>query len=230
MRGVVLGVFAAAVFVVILDQVFKQRSVEVIFLREDALEAEVAQFVDEGAAKGVALGWVGDEFADPVEQGDLGAAIGFHRENFIVADSDVAQGIVKQFGEFRRGLAVPQVGDEVLGFQAGGVRPHLHLQHFQIVGAQAGDGLFPLVCLREVGSDFLGLISEFVIEKFIEKDLGDDLEFVAVVAQAIGGADGFYAVDQLTRALFKFLRYQRGAPVLLRLPSALSPSPSRGGR
>jgi hypothetical protein len=54
-RGVVLGVFAAAVLVVVLDQVFKQRGVEVVFLVEDALKAEVAQLVDDGAAKGVAL-------------------------------------------------------------------------------------------------------------------------------------------------------------------------------
>jgi hypothetical protein len=101
-RGVVLGVFAAAVLVVVLDQVFKQRGVEVVLLVEDALKAEVAQLVDDGAAKGVALGGVGDEFADPVKQGDLGAAIGFDGEDVVVADGDVAQGIVEQLGEFRR--------------------------------------------------------------------------------------------------------------------------------
>ncbi len=90
MRGVVLGVFAAAVLVVILDQVFKQRGVEVVFLREDALEAEVAQLVDDGSTESVALGCICDELADSVEQGDLGAAIGLDSEDVVVGNGDIA--------------------------------------------------------------------------------------------------------------------------------------------
>ena len=39
---VILGVFAAAVLVVVLDQVFEEGGVEVEFLDKDPLEAEVA--------------------------------------------------------------------------------------------------------------------------------------------------------------------------------------------
>ena len=149
MRRVVFGVFAAAVLVVVLDQVFEDRGVEVELLGEDVLEAEFHQLVDDGAAEVVALGIVGDVFADPVEQGDLGAAVGLDREDVVVADGDVAQGVVEQLGEIRRVLAAEQVGDEMLRLQAGGVRPHLQLQHFQIVFAQGGDGLFPALGLGE---------------------------------------------------------------------------------
>ena len=213
MRGVVLGVFAAAVFVIVLDEIFKQSGVEVVFLREDALEAEFHQLVDDGAAEGIALGGIGDEFTHTVEQGDLRATVGLDGEDVVVADGDVAQGVVEQLGEFRRVLAVPQVGDEVLRFQARGVCAHLHLQHFQVVSAQVGDGLFPAFSLGQVWPDFLGFKRELVIEKLVEKDLGDDLEFVAVVAKAIGSADTLEAVDELAGAFFKILRDQVRAPV-----------------
>lgn len=92
MRGVVLSVFAAAVLVVVLDQVLEQRGIEVVLLVEDALEAEITKLVDDGAAKGVALGGVGDELADPIKQGDLGATVGFDSEDVVDGDGDVAQG------------------------------------------------------------------------------------------------------------------------------------------
>ena len=55
MGGKILGVFAAGVAVVVFDQVFKDGGVEVEFLREDPLEAELHQFVDNGAAEGITL-------------------------------------------------------------------------------------------------------------------------------------------------------------------------------
>ena len=74
-----------------------------------------------------------------------------------------------------------------------------------------------LVGLGEVGPDFFGLEGEFVVEELVEKDLGDDLEFVAVVAQAIGGADALEAVDQLTGSVVQ-------NPVLPRVCSVLLPA------
>ena len=89
MWGVVLGVFAAAVFVVVLNEVFKQRGIEVVLLAKYALKAEITQLVDDGTTKGVALGRVGDEFADPIKQGDLGAAIGLDCEDVVVGDETI---------------------------------------------------------------------------------------------------------------------------------------------
>jgi hypothetical protein len=43
--------------------------------------------------------------------------------------------------------------------------------------------------------DLLGLEGELVVQKLVEKNLGNDLELVAVVAEAVGGADIFEAVD-----------------------------------
>ena len=212
MRGVVLGIFAAAVFVVVLDEVFKQRGVKVVLLAKDALKAEVAQLVDDGAAKRVALGGVGDEFADPVKQRDFGAAIGFDGKNVVVGDGNVAQRVVKQFGKFGGVLAAKQMGNEMLGLQAGGVWPHLHLQHFSVIGVHGRDGSFPAFGVGKLWPNFLGLEGELVVQEFVEEDLGDDLEFVAIVAQAIRGANGLEAVDQLAGALFKLLGYQACAP------------------
>ena len=53
-RGVILGVFAAAVFVVVLDEVFEEGGVEVELFGEDALEAEGDEFVDDGLGERIA--------------------------------------------------------------------------------------------------------------------------------------------------------------------------------
>ena len=213
MGRVVLGVFAATVFVVVLDEIFKQRGVKVVLLAKDALKAEVAQLVDDGPAKSVSLGGVGDEFADPVKQGDLGATIGFDGKDVVVGDGNVAQRVVKQFGKLGRVLAAKEVGNEVLGLQAGSVWPHLHLQHFSVIGVHGRHGGFPAFGFGKVRPNFLGLECELVVEEFVEKNLGDDLEFVAIIAQAIRGANGLEAVDEFAGALFKLLGYQGCAPM-----------------
>ena len=58
MWRVVLGVFAAGVAVIVLDQVFKDGGVEVEFLRENTLEAKLHQLVNNGAAESIAFGSV----------------------------------------------------------------------------------------------------------------------------------------------------------------------------
>ncbi len=118
MGRIVLGVLAAAVLVVVLDQVFEEGGVEIVLLGEDALEAELHQLVDEGPAEVVALGLVGDVFADAVKEHDLGPALGLDREDLVVGDGDVAQGVVEEFGEFRGVLAAEEVGDKMLRLQA----------------------------------------------------------------------------------------------------------------
>ena len=46
------------------------------------------------------------------------------------------------------------------------------------------------------------------------KSLGDDFEFVAIIAQAVISTNAFQAVDQGFGFLLKFLLYQFLAPVL----------------
>lgn len=104
MGGEVLGVFTAGVAVVVFDQVFKDGGVEVEFLRKNTLKAELHQFVDDGAAEGIAFWVVSNVLADAVEQYYFCAAIGFYREYIVIGDGDIDKGIVKQFGKVRRVL------------------------------------------------------------------------------------------------------------------------------
>jgi hypothetical protein len=39
-------------------------------------------------------------------------------------------------------------------------------------------------------------MSEFVVEELVEEDLGDDLELVAIVAEAVVGTDAFEVVAE----------------------------------
>lgn len=39
-------------------------------------------------------------------------------------------------------------------------------------------------------------MGEFVVEEFVEEDLGDDLELVAIIAQAVLRTDAFEVVDE----------------------------------
>ena len=59
----------------------------------------------------------------------------------------------------------------------------------------ASFSLFPVFCLGQVRVDVFCFKGEFVVEKLVEKHLGDDFEFVSVVAQAIRGTDALEAVD-----------------------------------
>ena len=55
------------------------------------------------------------------------------------------------------------------------------------------------------GLDALHLVGEFVIEELVEEDLGDDLELVPIVPQAVACANGFEVVDEGGGLCFKFL-------------------------
>ena len=83
------------------------------------------------------------------------------------------------------------MGDEMLWFQAGSIWAHLQLEHFKLVSPHAGYDLFPVLCLGKFWLDFLGLKGEFVIQELIKEDLGNDFEFIAIVAKAVGSANGF---------------------------------------
>lgn len=76
---VLLGVFAAAVLVGVLDEVFEEVGDEVEFFREGVLEGEVDDLVDDGAGEFVAQG--GDVFGDGIEEHDFFAILGFHGED-----------------------------------------------------------------------------------------------------------------------------------------------------
>src|SRR5574343_591035 len=112
------------------------------------------------------------------------------------------------------------MGDEMLGFQAGSIWAHLQLEHFKLIGPHVGNDLFPVLGLGQLWLDLFGFKGEFVIQKLIEKDLGNDFEFIAIVAKPVGGANGLEVINKLSGALFKLLRYHARTPA--RLPEANS--------
>lgn len=128
MWGVVFGVCAAGVGVVVLDEVFKEAGVEVELLGEDAFEAELAKLVDDGTAEGVALAFIGDVLAEAVEEDHLGAAVGLNREDIVIGAGDVNEGVIEELGEVGFVLAVEETGDEMLDLESSGVWGHLHDQ------------------------------------------------------------------------------------------------------
>ena len=103
---VVLGILATTVFVVVLDQVFKEGRIEVVFLSKNALKAKLCQRIDDCAAEAVPLRVVSYVLAYPIKQSDLCATIRFYSKDVIVADGDGEQGIVEKLGKLRRILAI----------------------------------------------------------------------------------------------------------------------------
>ena len=140
-RGVILGVFAAAVFVVVLDEVFKKGGEEVELFRENLLEAEVDELVDEGAGELVAL--VGDVFGDGIEERLLLAIVGHDGEDLGVQRGDGEQGGIEGFGEVVLVLAGVERGEEVLGPELGGAVAELHEEHLVVGFFQFPQGVFP---------------------------------------------------------------------------------------
>lgn len=84
----------------------------------------------------------------------------------------------------------------MLGAEVGGAIAKLHEEHFVIGLRELADGFLPGIGLGELGLDAFDLVGEFVVEEFVEEDLGDDFVFVAVIAEAVVGADGFEVIDE----------------------------------
>ena len=133
MGRVVFGIFAAAVFVVVFDEVLEDGRKEVEFLVKDALKTKLHQLIDQGTAKIVALAAVADVVAEFVEKRDFGACSRFDRKNLVVVDGNVAEGVVKEFGKFFLVLAHKEGRQKVFSFEFGTVGVQLHEQHFVVV-------------------------------------------------------------------------------------------------
>ena len=95
MRRVILGVFAAAVLVVILDQVFEDGREEIELLAENPFKTKLNQLVDQRPAEIIPFGTVGDVVAQLIEQCTFAPASGLDRENLVIDDGNVSQGVVE---------------------------------------------------------------------------------------------------------------------------------------
>ena len=84
----------------------------------------------------------------------------------------------------------------MLRHQAGGAIAELHQQHLVIPFLIFSQRIFPRFRLSERRIDALDFIRELVVKKFIKENLGDNLIFVAVVAEAKIGTDTFQVIDQ----------------------------------
>jgi hypothetical protein len=191
---VILGVFAAAVLVVVLDEVFEEGGEEVELFGEDALEGEVDDLVDDGTGELVALG--GDVFGEGIEERDFFAVLGFHGEDIGIERGDGEEGGVQGFREVRLVLPAVEGGEEMLRPEVGGAIAELHEEHFVIAVLHLAQLVLPGSGLGELRVDAFHLMGEFVVEELVEEDLGDDLVFVAVIAEAVVGADGLEVVDE----------------------------------
>lgn len=141
MGRVILGVFPAAVLVVVLDEVFEEGGEEVEFFREQALEAEADELVDEGAGEVVALG--GDVFGDGLEERLLLAIVGHDGEDILIKRGDGKQGGIEGFGEVFLVLLAVEGGEEVLGLEMRGALAELDEEHFVIGFFVFPQGVFP---------------------------------------------------------------------------------------
>jgi hypothetical protein len=117
MGRVILRIFATTVLVVVRDKVFKDCRVEIEFLGEDVLKAELDDLVDEGAAEIVTLGGVGNILTDAVKHWCFRASVRLNREDVVVLNGDITQRIIKQLGEVCIVLVLEQMRDEVIGLQ-----------------------------------------------------------------------------------------------------------------
>ena len=206
MRRVILGILAAAVLVVILDQVFKDGGEEIELLLEDALETEIHQRVDQGAAEVIALGTVGDVVAQLVEQDDLRAGIGLDREDVIVEDGNVAQGVIEELGELFAGFggcADRKDNVRVSAWHCRGSCCNSSISY--CLSEYPRNFLLPVLRLRQFRVDLLHFIAKLVVHELVQKRLGNDLEFIPIIAQSIIGADAFEVVDQLFGLCCKIL-------------------------
>ena len=191
---VVFRILAAAVLVVVLDEILEEGGEEIEFFLEDALEGKRHDLVDDGAGEFIALG--GDKLGDGIEEHDLFTVLGFHGKEIGIQGGDGNECGIECFGKVGFVLARIQGSEEMLGAELCGALAELHEQHLVLGGGHLGECLFPGIRLAECGADALDVVGEFVVEEFVEEDLGDDFVFIAVIAETVVGADAFEVVDE----------------------------------
>ena len=197
---VIFGILAATCGVVILEQVFKDVREKIVMFGEGVFEAEVHQFIDKGAGEVCTLGVVGHEDGELFEDGDFRLLRGLGVEYVQVVFCDGDHGFVKNHIEVALGLLIPKVCNQVVGLEHRnfGRQEQAHL--FAVGLGEFRIFLFPLFGLLESLQarviDFLEFVAELVGHKLVQKHLGDNLVFVAVIAHAIRLASGLKRVNK----------------------------------
>ncbi len=82
------------------------------------------------------------------------------------------------------------------GVELGGAAAEAGEEELVGVGGVGAEGVLPGGGGGEGGVEALGLVGKLVVEELVEEDLGDDLELVAIVAEAVVGADGLEVVNE----------------------------------
>ena len=204
--GVIFGVLAAACGVVILEQVFKDVREKVVMFGEGVFEAEVHEFIDKGAGEVCTLGVVGHKDGELFEDGNFRFLRGLGVEYVQVVLRDGDHGLVKDDVEVALGLLVPEVCNQVVGLEHRdfGRQEEAHL--FAVGLGEFRIFLFPLVGffegLQTRVAHFLEFVAELVGHKLVQKHLGDNLVFVAVIAHAVRLASGLKGVDKFYSFFF----------------------------
>lgn len=198
--GVIFGVLATACGVVVLEQVFKDVREKVVMFGEGVFEAEVHEFIDKGAGEVCTLGVVGHKDGELFEDGDFRLLRGLGVEYVQVVLRDGDHGLVKDDVEIALGLLVPEVCNQVVGLEH---RDFGRQEEAHLFGGRLGEFrvfLFPLFGLLENLQArviyFLEFVAELVGHKLIQKHLGNNLVFVAVITHAIRLASGLERIDQ----------------------------------
>lgn len=198
--SVIFGVLAATCGVVVLEQVFKDVREKVVVFGEGVFEAEVHQLIDKGAGKVCTLGVVGHEDGELFEDGNFRLLRGLGVEYVQVVLCDGDHGLVKDDVEIALGLLVPEVCNQVVGLEH---RDFGRQEEAYLFAVSLGEfcvfffppiGFFEGLQARVI--DFLEFVAELVGHKLVQKHLGNNLVFVAVIAHAIRLASGLERVDQ----------------------------------
>ena len=204
MGRIVFGVFAE-ILVVVLNQILKDLSKEIVLLLKHIGKAELHQLVDDGPAEQRLLGAFNHILRNGVEQTDFFLTAGLHGEDVQIAVCNIHQRIVKQLME-RIGTAVclahgfvvlmiEQIGDVMRLFQFGRAAAQHHSKHFILIVRHCGQRFLNVFRIGKRRICFLRFIKEFVAEVFIQKNLRDDLILTGRATQAKVGTDGLEIVD-----------------------------------
>ena len=198
--GVIFGVLAAACGVVVLEQVFKDVREKVVVFGESVFEAEVHQLIDKGASEVCTLGVVGHEDGEFFEDWNFRFLRGLGVKYVQVVLRDGDHGLIKDDVEIALGLLVPEVCNQVVGLEHRdfGRQEETHL--FAVGLGEFCVFFFPPIGffegLQARVIDFLEFVAELVGHKLVQKHLGNNLVFVAVIAHAVCLASGLERVDK----------------------------------
>ena len=189
MRRIILRIFSTSSGIIVLNQILKDAGEEIVILCKRFFKGEIHEFIHQSTGEGRTLCRIGHKRCQCLEQWNLRIGCGLRREYIRIQLCNVRHGRIEDGIKITFPLLVPQVGYQMVRFKHRNIWRDGTLNKHTFIIRKILVCCFPFYIPGQFLCYFtfriFQFITEFVIQKFIEKYLSDNLIFVTIVSHTI---------------------------------------------